>query len=243
MRTLLLMGIAVAIGVVSLRFLPDDRPPLTVAACVRDFGAGFVSEMPPDLERHMPARKVDAAARVVCTELTKKKYKSALADDDSTSTFVRLIREQPKLYTPLCALVVNADLAANARLYRFATSAERSRYRREHCRLAPRYLKEEPAGAKPAHMAVDHPGVYVPLCASLVQHSVGPPAVSSLSPKQLRTIARRSCREAVRKGALRSGANGLADAEVDDDRFWAIVDRISGEVAPASASTTERIES
>jgi hypothetical protein len=229
-RTLLLVGIAVAMGVGSLKFLPTESEPFTLAECRRDFGPGLLSGLPTALQRHVPPVKLEAASRAVCPELMKPKNLRALVEDDSPRTYERLIREQPKLSMPICTLVVDADLAANARLYRFASAAERSRYRSEHCRLAARYLTVASTQGDLARLAADHPVVYAPICASLVQHGAGPAALASVTRKQLQRITRRACLEGLRNGAITCGPNGFADGKVDEVRFEAIVSRVSDEI-------------
>ena len=224
------MGIAVAMGLGSLKLLPAETEPLTLADCRRDFAAGMLSGMPPEMRKHVSERKLYATARAVCPELMRTENLRALEEDDSPATYARLLREQPKLFIPLCTLAVDADLAASARLYRFATAAERGRYRREHCRLAPQYMSEDLIRADLPRMAAEHPDVYAPLCASLIQHGAGPAALASVTRQQLQRITRRACIEGLRDGAITCGPNGFADGEVDEARFGAIVSRVSDEI-------------
>jgi hypothetical protein len=217
-------------GVGSLELMPDEPEPLTLADCRRDFAAGMLSGMPAELRRHIPDRKLEDTARAVCPELMRKDNLRALEADDSPRTYARLLREQPKLWLPMCTLAVDADLALNARLYRFASPAEQDRYRREHCRLAPHYMSADLTRADLPRMAAEHPAVYAPLCASLVQHGAGPAVLASVTRQRLQRITRRACIDGLREGAITCGPNGFADAEVDEVRFEAIVSRVSDEI-------------
>lgn len=161
---------------------------------------------------------------------TESEPNALAVTEDSSRTYVLPRREQPVLPMPICTLIVDADLAANARLYRFATAAERSRYRREHCRLAPRYMTVGSAEGDVARLAADHPAVYAPICASLVQHGAGPAALASVTRQQLQRITRRACLAGLRNGAITCGPNGFADGKVDEARFEAIVSRVSDDI-------------
>jgi hypothetical protein len=229
-RTLLLVGIAVAMGLGSLKLMPTDSRPFTLAECRRDLGPGMLSGMRAELRRHVAPEKLAAASRAVCPELMRPRNLRVLEEDASPATYDRMLHEQPKVFTPICTLIVDADLAANARLYRFTTAAERSRYRRDHCRLAPRYMTDGSAQGDLARLAADHPAVYAPICASLVQHGAGPAALGSVTRRQLQRITRRACLEGLRNGAITCGPHGFADGEVDEVRFGAIVSRVSDEI-------------
>ena len=51
--------------------------------------------------------------------------------------------------------------------------------------------------------------------------------------KQVQTITRRSCSQALTQGAIACGPSGFADARIDQARFDAIYRRVANDVAPA----------
>lgn len=221
MRALSWIGLFLVVGIVSLKFAPEKSQE-TVATCARDFSDGVRSSVPPDFDRYIPLAKLRAASRVLCSEWMAYERHHATRGVESLAA---VVREKPRLYLPLCNVMVDADFAGNAKAYRFVTKAERNRYRRGHCSRAVDYFLPKTIAIDRRRIAADHPALYAPFCASLIQSEAGTTALASFSRRELQAITRRSCVEALKSGVIECGPGGFVDANVDQAGFDAILDR------------------
>jgi hypothetical protein len=242
-RTLGWVGLFLVLGVGSLKFVPERAPEAegaaettragteTAASCARNFGAGFRDSVPPEFDGHIPLGKLEAASLVMCEAWVEYERTHPLTRPEDSLAAV--VHEQPRIWLPFCDVTVDADLAGNAKPYRFVTKSELARYRREHCRLAVDYLQPNSILVDRARLAVDHPALYAPFCASLLQSGIGNEGLASFSRGELQTITRRSCVEALKSGAIQCGIAGFTDARVDQDRLDAILERQARNVGRA----------
>ena len=225
MRTLGWVALFLAIGLGTLKFAPEPAGGHTVAGCSRDFSAGFRDSYPPELVRYIPLRKLDAASAKLCAGLIAYEVAHPSARSDAPGTLAAVVRANPAAYRPICNVNVQVDLNANARMYRFVTKAERSRYQREHCRLILKYFESSAIAIDRAQLAADHPGLYAPFCASMVQDQAGAAGLASYSRPKMQRITRRACVQALESGVIRCGSAGFINAEIDDAGFDTILQR------------------
>ena len=225
MRTLGWVGLFLAIGLGTLKFAPEPARADTVADCARDFSAGFRSSYPPDMDRYIPLRKLQAASAKLCAGSMAYGRQHPSARPDDPRFLAAVVREKPATHTPLCAVSLQVDLAANAHLYRFVTKTERNRYQREYCRLAAKYMQPNSIAIDNARLAAAHPGLFAPFCASLVQDGVGPKVLATYSRPKMQRLTRRACLQALERGVIRCGSAGVTNAQINNARFDAILQR------------------
>jgi len=225
LRTLGWVALFLVIGLGTLKFAPEPARADTVAECARDFSAGVRSSYPPDMDRYIPLSKLKAASAKLCAGWMAYGRKHPSARPDDLRSLVAVIREKPATHRPLCAVTVQVDLAANAHTYRFVTKTERNRYQREYCRLAVEYFQPNSIAIDNARLAAEHPGLYAPFCASTVQDEVGPAVLAAFSRPKMQRITRRACLQALERGVIRCGSAGFNNAQIDNARFDAILQR------------------
>ncbi len=225
MRTLGWVGLFLVIGLGTLKFAPDPGRAATAAECTRDFSAGFRSSYPPDMDRYIPLRKLKAASAKLCAGWMAYGREHPSAKPDDPASLAAAIHEKPATHVPLCAVSVQVDLAANAQVYRFVTKAERNRYQRDYCRLAATYMQPNSIAIDNARLAAEHPGLFAPFCASMVQDGAGPAVLAAYTRPKMQRITRRACLQALERGVIRCGSAGLTNAQIDNARFDAILQR------------------
>jgi hypothetical protein len=139
-----------------------------------------------------------------------------------------LIRSHPEAWTPMCKLGLEAELASESD-YRFLTAGERRRFLRDECRYRRSYMAEDTVSVDLGRIATDHPGHYVPLCASQLFASLTTSRSSGVFTNgELRTISRRSCSEALRIGVIdATGPGGFSSCRVDQVRLTRIIRRVA----------------
>lgn len=220
--TLVLVAVVVTAVGAGVRHLTSDD---SAAACSRDFAAGFKDSMSSELRPFVDDTQLAAEVEQTCLQL-------AFADE---AEFRELAVTRPDLYSPLCRVVVDAELKAYARDMRFLTAAERERYPRQHCLLAPKYFAPGTTQVDWDALVADHSEIYAPLCASSMQAEMAgePELAAAFSPGELAKITRASCAEALETGTIDCGAKGLTDATLDEARFEEIFVRHAEAVAEA----------
>ena len=238
MRVALHIGIvAAAVSLGGCTLAPSENESMTIPECMRDLSEGFrggVTVVDPDVAKHISALRLEAAVEETCRGLVAPGAQHG--ENESSDTWMARIRYQrPEILLPLCQVVLDANLKADAHTLRFATRAERSRYRTQHCRLAARYLETETtsvdkAASAAARMTAENAAVYIPICASGAQHGMSKRR-SSFTRAQIQLIARRSCAQAIKTGVLTYGIPGLVNARFDGARWGIIVDRTASDIA------------
>ena len=136
------------------------------------------------MDRYVPLRKLKAASAKLCAGWMAYGRKHPSAKPNDPRSLAAAIREKPATHVPLCAVSVQVDLAVNAQTYRFVTKAERTRYQRDYCRLAATYMQPNSIAIDNARLAAEHPGLFAPFCASMVQDGAGPAVLAVVHPAQ-----------------------------------------------------------
>ena len=232
MRTLVFVVVALGLGVASLKVVPAQADPAVqqaIADCSRGFSSGVRKSAGPKAAKHLSADDVEAAARPLCEIFVER---PTLMKKKSATAYAAAVAKAPRAGLPLCNVLVESDLAANKKLYRFASEAERNSYRQAHCALAIRYIDGDTGAISRKRLSAENPSLYVPLCASLVQDGASSEP-TDLSTEQIKTFARRSCTRALENGVFTPGHFGLVDAKLNEKRFSAIVTAEATSVAQA----------
>ena len=215
----------------------------TMAQCLEEGASGFEAAlaqagMPAANARFLSSAKLNRALRPLCKEWVRSPESGSLTQETGPRFVSQLFREHPSVYQPLCLAGMDADIAANARVFRYLTKTERFRLSRETCRLQARYMSKDRPVPNFSALIAQHPDVYMVACGAVVQAEMAQVKVvrQRFTRRQVRRIARRSCIQALRSGLIdASHARGLLDYRVDQQALAKIVLRIAQHEARASA--------
>jgi hypothetical protein len=216
-RTVIFVVAALTVGFGSLAVVPRLEP-VTMATCTDKVGQQVRSSVTLATDKKITDKRLGAALRPLCREYVRL-AKANVPEEDVRPALRRLVTRKPQAWLGICQTVADAELVAHAHLLRFMTTQERQRYRKEHCRLGLGYLNLTTFTVDWNRMVSEHPGLYAPVCASMIQHSVGRAALVSYGKSRMQVISRRACKQALREGVVTCGPGGFGDARVKQRRW------------------------
>ena len=197
----------------------------TVDTCLRDFSAGFRDSLPPGQSALVTDERLAEAVRPACAELVRLEEEDA--DFDAAEAVALIARERPQLWRPLCDVRIDIEIASAGAPARFITPAEQERFREDSCRLAARFMRDDGTVDTVAFLT-EHQVIYAPFCAAGFQDGVArdPRAARGLTARQVGTIARRACRQALENRVIDMAVpGGLLNPKVDEAALAAIFER------------------
>jgi hypothetical protein len=200
--------------------------------CARDFPAGFLSAVPPEQARFISVDELRRASHALCDELVASDA-DVQTDAELRELLSSTIREQPQLFRPICNVLVDAEFESIGPLLDYVSKKDRARYRSRACAYTVEYMHDD-GTVNLAEILADHPLIYSPFCAAGMMSELEGDALlrKSLTKRQLRRIARRTCDEAIRTGVVNlSTPGGLVSPQVDQGRLVRILERNMLEVA------------
>jgi len=215
----------------------------TMAQCLEEGTSGLESAlaqagMPAANARFLTSAKLNSALRPFCKEWVHDPESGALTRDTGPKFVSRLFHEHPSVYQPLCLAGMNADIAANGRVFRYLTRQERTRLSNETCRLQAQYMSPDKPVPNFSALIAQHPSVYAVACGAVLQAEMAQIDVvkQRFTRPEVRRIARRSCLQALRSGLVdASNARGLLDYTVDRQALYKIILRVAQAEARAKA--------
>lgn len=199
------------------------RSTLEQAGAIDARGAAYLTE-----------ERLRTAAQPFCKEAARDSSVGSRNPETRRRAISKLIRTHPEAWNPMCKLGIEAEFLSNSDL-RFMTAAERRRFQRDECRYRRGYMAKDSMSVDLGAIAADHPEHYVPLCASqlLASFSTGRTR-AAYTGRELRAIARRSCRLGLRTRVIdATGPGGFNSCDVDQRRLTALIRRVAHDVRSA----------
>jgi hypothetical protein len=183
---------------------------------------------------YLTDERIKTALKPFCREAARTSHAGSRNTEVRQRALAGLIRAHPEAWAPLCELGIDAELVSGSDL-RFMTAAERRRFKRDECRYRRAYMAKDSVSVDLGRIAADHPDHYIPLCASQLLSSFGSArAAAAYTRRDLRAIARRSCRAGLRTRVIdATGPGGFNSCTVDERRWTALIRRVARDVRSA----------
>jgi hypothetical protein len=197
---------------------------LTLDACVSQASSGFLASLPAEYVQHIKPATIQEGIKPLCNEMLKRPEFHSANEEDLPRLVGEAVRADPEAFRPLCNAVVDADFASLGELARFVSKRDRARFRRDLCRLGAEYVNDR------GKLVQDHPGLFAPMCGAGIHYGLAEDPVmrKRLTQKQMRSIGRRSCMEALTTGVIdASGPSGFQDPKVDQRALEEIILRFT----------------
>jgi hypothetical protein len=214
---------------------------MTLEDCLDEAGQGFQDAMAANGEGSIPDEKLEPAIRPLCEEFIRTPDSDSMDDEEMRRFLSDVFHEKPATYQPLCYLAIDAEFAAFPAEARYLTQEDRETFRRDVCRLQVDYMREDSLAIDYGSLVRDHPDLFAPLCAAGIQLAFAedPWVRDSFSAKEKRTIARRTCLEALDTGVIdASGPGGLRSPRVDAQAFCRLIGKVTRQVVGGGAVPT-----
>ena len=105
--------------------------------------------------------RLDAATRPFCRAFIREPEATHLTKEDGPRLMREFLRQHPPLYEAICRVRLDADLVANAVIFRYLTATERRHLRDDMCRDQLAYLNAETGLIDYAGLIDERPDLYV----------------------------------------------------------------------------------